>query len=238
MINEFWKNWKNKTHVEKRAILSVKRAMDFLLTNVPKDKLISVYIKGTFVTRELKEKSDVDILPIVKNKSEMRKLKAVRDRNKERLRPSELLPMSYTELTQKNRPWGRADTFLRDLEHHKWLYGKKLKKSDYPMRTWDKMFLDEILMLKNKTIPLYRKGKFSFTQFIKQIFWISYSEQIMLGKSPPRTWKGLNKFIKDKKHIIHKVYFFRVHPMENKIEREKLISNSLVYLNSILKNNF
>jgi len=169
MINEFWKNWKNKTHVEKRAILSVKRAMDFLLTNVPKDKLISVYIKGTFVTRELKEKSDVDILPIVKNKSEMRKLKAVRDRNKERLRPSELLPMSYTELTQKNRPWGRADTFLRDLEHHKWLYGKKLKKSDYPMRTWDKMFLDEILMLKNKTIPLYRKGKFSFTQFIEEV---------------------------------------------------------------------
>ena len=48
MINEFWKNWKNKTAIEKRAILSIKKAMNFLITNVPKDKLISVYIKGTF----------------------------------------------------------------------------------------------------------------------------------------------------------------------------------------------
>lgn len=235
MINEFWKNWKNKTFVEKRAILSIKRAMSFLLVNVPKNKLISVYIKGSFVTREMKEKSDVDILPIVKDKRTMEKLKAIRNKNKKMLRPSELLPMSYTELKQKNRPWGRADTFLRDLGHHKWIYGKKILKTDYHMRTWDKMFLDEISMLKGKTIPLYDKEKFSFSQFIRQIFWISYSEQVMLGKSPPRTWKGLNKFIKDKNHIIHKTYSFRIHPTKDKEKRRKFVNDSINYLNSFLK---
>ncbi|MBI2631504.1 hypothetical protein HYW75_00690 [Candidatus Pacearchaeota archaeon] len=216
MIDDFWKNWRNKTSIEKRAIKSVKSAIDFIINNVYKNDLISIYIKGSFVTRELRKKSDVDILPIVKNKKEMNRLKLIRDKNKDTLRPSEILPISYTELKQKNRSWGRADTMLRDLDHYKLVYGKRLLKTDYYIRPWDKMFKDEINMLKFKTLPLYKKGEYGFQQLIKQVFWICYSEQVLLGKNPPRTWKGLNKYIKRKNNIIHKAYYFRMYPTKDK----------------------
>ena len=103
-MDEFWKSWKNKTSLEKRAISSVKLALKFIIENVSRDKLISIYIKGSFVTRELNKKSDVDILPVVKDRREMKRLKLVRNENKEMLKPSEILPISYTELKQKNKP--------------------------------------------------------------------------------------------------------------------------------------
>ncbi|MEK6889264.1 MAG: nucleotidyltransferase domain-containing protein [Nanoarchaeota archaeon] len=146
-IKEFWKSWKNKSKIEKIAIESIYRAVDFLFESIPKEKIISVYIKGSFVTREMTRKSDVDILPILDNRKTMQKLKTIRNKNKDMLKPSELLPMSYTEFKQKNRSWGRADTFLRDLEHHAWIYGKKLSNLDYPMRKWVEMFEEDFIIL-------------------------------------------------------------------------------------------
>jgi len=121
MINAFWRNWKNKSSIEKKAILSINRVINFLLAHVPKDELISIYIKGSFITREMNENSDVDVVPILKDNDTLRKLKIVRDENKEMLRPSEILPISLTELKKnKNSKLhgklkGRPDTFLRDL---------------------------------------------------------------------------------------------------------------------------
>ncbi len=233
VINKFWKRWRNITPIERKAITSTEKAIEFLIDNISKDNLISIYIKGSFVTRELKRKSDIDILPIVNDRREMKRLGLLRDKNKEILKPAELLPIAYTELRQKNRLWGRADTFLRDLEHHEWIYGKKLSKLDYPLRSWDKMFADEVKMLKNKSLPLHKKGEFGFQQLIKQVFWLSYSEQVLFGKSPPRTWKGLNKFIKDKTHIIHKAYYFRIHPTKDKRKRKAFVIALEKYLEKL-----
>lgn len=239
MLNEFWKNYKNKTLIEKRAIASINRAMDFLFGNIPKNKIVSVYIKGTFVTREMNEKSDVDIVPILKDNFTLKKLQAVRNENKDFLKPAELLPISLTELKQnRNAKYrgplkGKPDTFLRDLEHHKLVYGRKLNKSDYPMRKPEEMFQHEIKTLKNQTIPLHKKREYGFAQLIKQVFWLSFHEQEILGKNPPRTWKGLNDFIKDKKHIIHKGYYFRLHPTKNKRKRTNFVSSLEKYLEKL-----
>jgi len=233
--NNFWKRWKNKTRIEERAIESVKKAMKLLKDNLSREELISVYIKGSFVTREMNKKSDVDILPIVKDKSVIKKLKKVRDKNKEILRPSELLPISYTELKKNNREWGRADTFLRDIEHHQRVYGKKLIKEDYPARKWEGMFNDELVMIRDKSVLMHKEGKYGFSQLIKQVFWLVYSEQVMLGKNPPRTWKGLNKFIKEKERIIHKAYYFRKHPTKEKKPRKEFVKNLERYLKKITK---
>lgn len=239
MINEFWKNYRNKTAIEERAIASIKRAINFLFANVPKDKIISVYIKGNFVTREMNRKSDVDIVPVVKDNRTLKKLQSVRNENKEMLKPAELLPISLTEFKlNKNAKHrgplkGRPDTFLRDIEHYKLVYGKKINKSDYPTRMPDKIFEHEIKTLRNQTIPLHKKGEYGFQQLIKQVFWIAFHEQKRLGKSPPRTWKGLNNFIKDKKHIIHRAYYFRLNPTKNKRKREKFVSSLENYLDEI-----
>lgn len=242
MLNEFWRSYKKKTAIEKGAISSIHRAMNFLFANVPKSKIISVYIKGTFVTREMNERSDVDIVPILKDNLTLKKLQKVRNENKEMLKPSELLPISLTELNHnKNAKHrgplkGKPDTFLRDLEHYKLVYGKKLNKSNYPMRNSDEMFEHEIKTLRSQTIPLHKKGEYGFQQLIKQVFWIVFHEQKKLGRSPPRTWNGLNIFIKDKNHIIHKAYHFRLEPTKDKRKRKGFVSSLENYLTTLEKN--
>ncbi|MBU0761356.1 MAG: hypothetical protein KJ600_03900 [Nanoarchaeota archaeon] len=239
MVNEFWKSYKNKTKLEERAISSIKQAMNFLFSNIPENKIVSVYIEGTFVTREMTKRSDIDIVPIIKDNRTLKKLQNVRNKNKEMLRPSELLPISLTELKQnKNAKHrgplkGRPDTFLRDLEHYKLVYGKKLSKPDYPVRSANKMFSHELKTLKNRTIALHKKGEYGFSQLIKQVFWIVFYEQKRLGGSPPRTWNGLNKFVKNKNHIIHKAYHFRKHPTKDKRKRAGFIRSLEAYLEKI-----
>lgn len=236
MINEFWKNWKNKTKIEIAAINSVKDALNFLIINFPKEKIVSVYVKGSFVTREMRENSDVDIIPIVKDNKTLKKLRALRDKNKEMLKPSEFLPLSLTELkNKKSEPHSRRNVFLRDLEDYKLFYGKKLKNSDFPNKKFNELFLDELRILKNKSVPLHKKGKFGFQQLIKQVFWISYSEQKMLGKNAPRTWKELDNFIEDKNHIIHRAFYFRKNPTKNKQKREKFVRDLENYLDNLEK---
>lgn len=239
MINDFWRNYKNKSEIEKNAVSSINRTIKFLFDNIPKNKIISIYIKGTFVTREMNEKSDVDIVPILKDDKTLKKLQLVRNENKEILKPAELLPISLTELkNNKNAKHrgplkGKPDTFLRDLEHYKLVYGIKLNKLDYPMRKADQMFKHEVETIKNQSIPLYKKGEYGFQQLIKQVFWMVHHEKRLLGKNPPRTWKGLNSFVKDKKNIIHRAYYFRMHPTKDKRKRNAFILFLERYLKKI-----
>ena len=168
-------------------------------------------------------------------------MKKVRDENKELLRPAEILPISLMELKKnQNSKYhsplkGKPDTFLRNLDYYKLIYGKKLSKSDYPMRSADEVYKNELSVLANQSISLHKEGKFGFQQLIKQVFWICFYEQKRLGKSPPRTWKELHKFVKDKNHIIHKVYYFRLHPTKDKRKRKVFVRTLEKYLKSLEK---
>ena len=72
--------------------------MNFLLSNIPRKKILAAYIKGTFVTREMNKRSDINIVPILSDNRILGKLKEIRNENKEMLKPAELLPISLTEL--------------------------------------------------------------------------------------------------------------------------------------------
>ena len=74
MGKEFWKSWKNKSKLEINAIDSIKKAKNLLLANIPKKQITAIYIKGSFVRRELTKNSDVDIVPIVKDSRYLNKI--------------------------------------------------------------------------------------------------------------------------------------------------------------------
>lgn len=50
-------------------------ARKLILDNVPSEQIVSIYVKGSFVRREMNEKSDVDTVTIVKNSKYLTKFK-------------------------------------------------------------------------------------------------------------------------------------------------------------------
>ena len=55
----FWDSWKRKTKQEERAIAALKKVKKLIIENL-KDEIIAIYVKGSFIRREMNAKSDVD----------------------------------------------------------------------------------------------------------------------------------------------------------------------------------
>ena len=94
----FFKSWKRKTPLEKRYILSLEKALEWMKEQPFIEDVLAVYVKGSFVYREINEKSDIDVVPVVKSKEALDLLREIRDKNKEWLKPVELLPLGIEEL--------------------------------------------------------------------------------------------------------------------------------------------
>ena len=102
---DFWKKWTKKTLIEKNAIKSVINARQYIIAAVPKDKLISIYIKGSFVRREMNKTSDVDMVPIVsENKYQAR----IFNINNKAIKPVIVVPLSIWEL-KNNKLWTKFE---------------------------------------------------------------------------------------------------------------------------------
>ena len=63
-MREFWKSWKKVNELEKAAIKSVKIAEKIIFKTLPKKKIISIYVGGSFVRRDMDKWSDVDLWTI------------------------------------------------------------------------------------------------------------------------------------------------------------------------------
>jgi predicted nucleotidyltransferase len=241
MSAEFWINWKNKTEIERRAINSIFVAQKILFENVSRDKIYAIYIKGSFVRREMNENSDVDIVPITDNNDALEEIKKLEKTKGTSYKPSEFLPHSLEEFehgrknSEHNALKGNVDGFLRNIHNYKLIYGVALDTSKYPVRS-DKEFLKgHINAFKNTFIPLYKQKKFSFSELIKQIFFLVEREERVNDREPPYSWKALSKSIKDKKHIIHDALRHRLHPTKDLKKREELIIKLNDYINELSK---
>ena len=70
---------------------------------------------------------------------------------------------------------------------------------------------------------------------MKDVFWLVYLGEKLKGKNPPRTWKGLDKFVKDEKHIIHDAYGFRMNPTKDKRKRKVFVIKLEKYIKDLEK---
>ena len=62
-----------KTKIEKSAIDVLGKGFKIILNNIPKEKIIAIYVKGSFSKRELTKNSDVDVITIVKDTKTLKK---------------------------------------------------------------------------------------------------------------------------------------------------------------------
>lgn len=236
MKKEFWRDWKKKTNLEKRAIKSIQKVKRILFQEIPKEKIYALYVKGSFVRREMKENSDVDIVPITYDNKTLEMIQRLEQTRGSLYKPSELLPHSLQEFQEEKRhlkyktPKGPVDGSLRDLYRYKLLYGKPIDTTNYPIRSDREFLKSHIHAFKTIFFPLYKENKFGFSEIMKQVFFLVEREERMKGNEPPESWKKLAQSIKEKNHIVHDALQYRIHPTKDPRIRKRLLKKLQLYL--------
>lgn len=239
MKKDFWENWKKKTEIEKRAIKSIKKARAFIIKSIPKKALVAIYIKGSFARREMKEESDVDIVPIVSaNKFEGK----VFEVNSPEIYPVVVVPLSLSEF-KKNKLFTKSsispdlraepDIFLKKIKEYKLIYGRPINSKGFPIRKDKSIFKNEIHKIKKGYIPSYIKGKIPFSPLLKEVFWLTELEQEMKGVKVKHSIQEIAQSVKDKNHIVHDAFKLRLHPKKDSTRRKAFIRKLKIHLKNL-----
>lgn len=240
MKYDFWDNWKNKNTIEKKAIESIKLARRLIINSIPKGKLVSIYIKGSFVRREMKKGSDVDIVPIVtENKYECKVFSV----NSPKISPSIVVPLSLWELrnnklfTRGSNPDLRAkpDRLLSHLKECKLIYGKPLNPKEFTIDDDKTALRDKIDIIRKGYIGAYNKGKINFSTLLKEVFWLVELEQKVKGKRVKHSFEGISKSVKNRHHLIHEALNFRKGKLKGKGREQQFIKKLENHLNELLQ---
>ena len=223
MTKEFYKLWKRKTKLEEQAIKSLKSARKMILKNIPNREIFAIYVKGSFIRREMNQKSDVDMVVIIKENKNIKKVEKVSKKSQNKYNPKVGISVHSLWELKKNKHFGKTqklrakpDLFIKKVKHYKLIFGEKIAYEKYPSRTDKENLKARIKAFKEIFIPYYQKKKMGFGELIKQVFWIVELEQEINGHNPPHHWKRLAKSIKDKKHIIHETLKLRLTPNKDK----------------------
>lgn len=206
---DFWSEWKRLSKIEKQAIRTIKIARTLIIDSIPNGSLVAIYVKGSFVRREMREGSDVDIVSIV---TENRCEKAVFEVNSKAIQPCIVVPLSLWELKHNKlftKPdhsielRARPDRLLKFLGECRLIYGKTLNPKEYPIRDDAQDLCDEIRQIKDGYLPLYKNGEIEIKEVIKELFWLVELKQRLKGKKVNHFFEGIALSVKDKKHIIY-----------------------------------
>ena len=242
MINyNFWNDWKSKTIIEKRAINAIRRARKYIIESLPKNNLVAIYIKGSFVRREMNNKSDIDMVPVVTENKYEGKVFGVNGRE---IFPVMVVPLSLQEF-EKNElhskgnysPDLRAkpDRFLRKLSEHKLICGRHLNQSKFPIRSDKELLKEKIMVIKNGYIPAYKSKKIDFITLLKEIFWLTEAEQNARGLKFKSSFEGISNSVKNKNHIVHEAMFLRLNPPKNNKTKKEFVLKLEKYLSDLHK---
>jgi predicted nucleotidyltransferase len=217
---EFWKDWKHKTKQELQYIAALKRARLFILKNLPKKKIHSIYVKGSFVMRELTPRSDIDIVIITNDSRMLKRIIAFKQKYNPQLKPAEIVtPYSLAQFKKiephpKNEKGSMAAVFLFHLDYHKLIYGTPIDKSKYYVPSAQNRLKRLIRYVEKEYLPAYYNGKsFGFRCLTKIVFWLTDLELQIKTKESCYSYKGMTRKVKDKHHIVHDA--MRIRKMDN-----------------------
>jgi predicted nucleotidyltransferase len=237
---DFWKKWSNISDLEKEAIKTIKNGKSIILKNLPKEKIVAIYVGGSFVRRELNNKSDVDIWVILKDSKLFQKAKFLHNKYRYLLRPEIGIQAYSIKEFETGKAIGKIPKvnptkFLKRIDSYRIIYGKKLDPNKFPTRTEEEEIKRTINFLKSGLIPKYEKEKKDFSGIVKQTFWLADLEQRIKGITPPQTWEGLSKSFKNEDHIIHDAWLYRKHPTKDKKLRFIYIKKLKKYISKLEK---
>jgi len=201
---------------------------------VPKDQLVAIYIKGSFVRREMKSGSDVDMVPIVLSDQYQADVFGV---NGPDLYPVCTVPLSIGELednklhTKFDMPVdlrAKPDRMLKMLEECRLVYGKPLNPLEFPIRSNEDVYRDEVEVIKNGYIPYFEAEKIDFDPLLKEFFWLVEGELELKGIKPRHSFAEITKSVKDPNHLIHEAWNLK--QQRTKKDELKFVAKLRAYL--------
>lgn len=232
----FYKKWQKKTELERKYIEALEYALELILKQSFKKNIIAVYVKGSFVYREINKDSDIDLVPIMKDKKSLNLIRKMRDKNKERLKPVDILPLTIQEL--KNNKYfeeplpgtkGSPCYFTLLISENKLIYGKPLNTKGFKVKTDQQVYESLKEVIKEKQIPMHERGEFGFRQLGKQVMHLIWWEERLKGRKFPSSWAAINKACPNN-DLLQKTVKYRYHPTKDSLLRKKYIEQLKRYL--------
>ncbi|MSR85814.1 hypothetical protein EXS74_00290 [Candidatus Woesearchaeota archaeon] len=236
---DFWDDWKNKNSIEESAIEKVKSARKKVIAAIPQAALVAIYIKGSFTRREMKEGSDVDMVPIVTENDYEGDVFSV---NSPEIDPVCVVPLSLWELKNnqlctegEHSPDLRAkpDRFLKKLSECKLIYGKALNVTEFLMREDKHALQDGIRVIREGYIRAFESRKIEFSPLLKEVFWLVELEQNVRGIPVTHSFEGITQSVRDKTHLVHEAFKFRMGVYKTDDEKKVFIAKLKRYLSEL-----
>lgn len=238
----FWKDWKRISNLELKGISTIISVKKLILRNFPNKEIYSIYVKGSFVYRELNERSDIDFLVILRHSKYLLKVKELEKRYKNTFKlPIHLGSNSLYELKKgrhskfNKSPGGTTNRIAQQISSFEIVYGNKIKSEKLPKREDIEDLKSLINAYQKVVIPSYEEGKLDFGSIIKSTYWLVENEERVKGHSLTRSWNGLTRHIKDRKHIIHQAYKYRTSYPKLKRTKLKYVKRLKNYLKKLRK---
>ncbi|MFT4310003.1 MAG: nucleotidyltransferase domain-containing protein [Candidatus Woesearchaeota archaeon] len=231
-----YRQWKHPTSQELAYIKSVEIAVSFLLYH-HKDLIRTILVKGSFVRREMNKKSDIDVVVILKHNKDIMMLQQWVQTYKELFNPVEFSIYSLYEIQRNKKSKQRNDKKLTSphtndqLQHIMHIWGKHLYVTTYPKRSAQQRYRGLQHAFIKDFIPLYYKGEFTFSSFVKCVLWLAEYEQQTQGKQPSATWQQLATTL-PKNHIGKLAYEYRMHPVKDVAIKHAFVKKVESYLSS------
>lgn len=212
----FLQEWKNITPLELKGIETLKRGMKLIFENIPQSKIIAIYLKGSFLRREMNARSDIDVSIIINDEKYLGVINELQHKygNSKELNfgfggyAIEELKTGKLSSLGKNMRMGVA-RFVRFVPSYRLIYGEKLDLRDLYKKTDLQHLQTYIKVFYTLFLPWYEEKKVDFQGLLKQSLWLFELEaSVKNNKFKFTSWKELVKCF-NKEHIIYRVLKLR-----------------------------
>jgi|TARA_B100002003_G_scaffold217286_1_gene217386 hypothetical protein len=236
----------------------VKDIKDHIVSQIPKEKLISLYLGGRILTKDRSPNSDIDFFGIVSDDFDLNSENSLNnffDKNKKLTGERECRFRAIYISDFQNKTNGKSNIiknkvdiklFIKLFRYNKYklLYGKKINFSKFNIRELsDKEELKLDICFIKSNIDYFKKNKYkekrpylNIENTAKWVLHLARLESIINGKSKyePNFYKIRRKLIKDKEHIFHIAWDIRKNDLKLSLrERKDFIAKVENYLEKI-----
>jgi hypothetical protein len=235
--------WPFESKETREVKKSIRRMTDYVISQIPKDQLISVYVGGRILTTDRIDESDIDIITIVSDDFDINKRKEFKNyfaKHPEITggRKGGVWVLWISDFEGRTKKSKILPTIIKQFCHgfHKYLYGKRIDFDLFPIESsTDIEELHHQLLFLRQLSDKYEANDFTdsssdelvrFPYIAKVVLHVARMEVIITQRMKYEFYfyKIKKRLKKDKNHIFHTGLAIRHGLKMNKKQRKDFIT--------------